>query len=183
MQFETKRLIIREFRLEDLVDVHHYSSDPQVTKYMVWGPNTEEETRQFINIAVEQQRQMIRQDFEFAVVLQGTGELIGGCGLHISGSRQGEIGYCFNHLYWGQGYATEAAGAMLSFGFQQLGLHRIYATCRPDNLGSAKVMQKNGMKYEGHLREHLWHNGKWHDSYQYSLLESEFNTTEPVDNL
>ncbi|MCM3039361.1 GNAT family N-acetyltransferase [Paenibacillus motobuensis] len=175
MQFLTKRLIIREFKLEDIADVHKYASDPFVTKHMIWGPNTEEETKEYIEMVIGQQRQMVRQDFEFAVVIQETGELIGGCGLHISGSRQGETGYCFNHSYWGQGYATEAAGAMLRFGFHQLGLHRIYATCRPDNLGSAKVMQKNGMKYEGHLREHLWHKGKWHDSFQYSLLESEFN--------
>jgi RimJ/RimL family protein N-acetyltransferase len=183
MHFVTKRLTIREFGLEDIGDVHKYASNPLVTKHMIWGPNTEEETREYIELAIEQQRQVVRQDYEFAVVLNATGELIGGCGIHISKSRQAEIGYCFDPLFWGQGYATEAAGAMISFGFQQLGIHRIYATCRPDNLGSAKVMQKNGMKYEGHLREHLWHRGKWHDSYQYSLLESEFVASESGTHL
>ena len=159
--------------MEDVEDVHKYASDPLVTKYMVWGPNTKEETSRYIKLAIEQQQQVVRQEFEFAVMLKETGELIGGCGLHISGSRQGEVGYCFNPSFWGRGYATEATGKLLDFGFHQLGLHRIYATCRPDNIGSARVMQKNGMVYEGHLREHLWHQGKWHDSYLYSLLETE----------
>lgn len=175
MQFETKRLIIREFIFDDIEVVHEYASDPLVTKYMIWGPNSEEDTRNYISLMIEQQRQVLRQDYEFAIILKETGKLIGGCAIHTNGPRQGEFGYCFNRLFWGQGYATEAAGMILKFGFHKLGLHRIYATCRPDNIGSAKVMQKNGMKYEGHLREHLWHKGKWHDSFQYSLLESEFN--------
>jgi integrase/recombinase XerD len=69
---------------------------------------------------------------------------------------------------------AEAAKAMLWFGFRRLGLHRIYATCRPENIGSAKVMQKIGMKYEGHLRGHMRHKGQWHDSFQYSILEDEY---------
>ncbi|WP_269433171.1 GNAT family N-acetyltransferase [Paenibacillus sp. FJAT-27812] len=74
-----------------------------------------------------------------------------------------------------KGFATEAAKALLEFGFRELGLHRIFATCRPDNLGSAKVLQKIGMSYEGHIREHKRHNEKWLDSHQYSILESEYS--------
>ncbi|KWX77508.1 GCN5 family acetyltransferase [Paenibacillus riograndensis] len=149
---ETERLIIREFTNEDTEAVHAYASDPLVAKYMIWGP----------------------KDFEFAVVLKETGQLIGGCGIHISEPGQGEIGYCFNPLFWRQGYTSEAAASLLDFGFQELNLHRIYATCRPENVGSAKVMQKLGMVYEGHLREHMWHKGRWHDSYQYSVLKPEY---------
>jgi ribosomal-protein-alanine N-acetyltransferase len=178
LQFETKQLIIREFFSEDVKDVHIYASDPLVVQHMIWGPNSEQETRNYINLTIEQQRQVPRQVFEFAVVLKQTEQLIGGCGIHISEPRQGEFGYCFNQLFWGQGFATEAAGAMLKFGFHDLSLHRIYATCRPDNIGSAKVMRKCGMIYEGHLREHMWHKGKWHDSYQYSILKNEFENFE-----
>lgn len=63
---------------------------------------------------------------------------------------------------------------MLGFGFQELELHRIYATCRPENIGSASVMKKISMTYEGQLREHLYCKGKWNDSLQYSILEHEF---------
>lgn len=174
MRLETNRLIIREFKVEDAAAVHLYASNPVAAKYMIWGPNTEEETTEFIKRTIEMQKQEPRYDYEFAVVLKQDGRLIGGCGIHVSEPLQGEIGYCFNPLYWRQGYATEAAGAMLQFGFQKLGLYRIYATCRPENIGSANVMQKVGMKYEGHLRGHMKHKGEWHNSFQYSILEHEY---------
>lgn len=174
MIFETKRLLIREFIPEDFLAVHSYASDPIVAEHMIWGPNAEEETRSYIKYTINLQQQEPRTGFEFAVVLKATGVLIGGCGVHVSGPGQGEIGYCFNREYWGQGFAAEAAGGLIAFGFENLGLHRIYATCRPGNKGSARVMQKAGMAYEGHLREHKWHKGKWHDSYQYSILEEEY---------
>ncbi|WP_159886075.1 GNAT family N-acetyltransferase [Paenibacillus puerhi] len=174
MRLETDRLIIREYAPSDAADVHQYASNAEVAAYMIWGPNTEEETAAFIDRTIEMQRQQPRVDYELAVVLKASHQLIGGCGIHISEPGQGEIGYCFHPLYWRQGYASESARALLRLGFQELGLHRIYATCRPDNRGSAKVMESIGMRYEGHLREHMRHKGKWHDSFQYSILEHEF---------
>ncbi|MNC25878.1 hypothetical protein D3C75_739860 [compost metagenome] len=64
----------------------------------------------------------------------------------------------------------------MQFGFQELGLHRIYATCRPENTGSWMVMEKIGMNREGHLREHFSKEGKWQDSYLYSVLRHEFES-------
>ncbi|TMV46596.1 GNAT family N-acetyltransferase [Paenibacillus mesophilus] len=174
MQLETRQLIIREFTVEDTLAVHDYASNTEVAKYMIWGPNTEEETASFIDRAIEMQRRQPRLDYEFAVELKEEGQLIGVCGIHLSEPLQGEIGYCFHPYRWGRGYASESAKALLQFGFENLGLHRIYATCRPENIGSAKVMEKIGMKYEGHLRGHMRHKGKWHDSFQYSILEDEY---------
>ncbi|WP_338042464.1 GNAT family N-acetyltransferase [Paenibacillus ginsengarvi] len=147
MQLDTQRLLIREFTVADIPDVHKYASNLEVTKYMIWGPNTEEETAAFITRTIDMQKQQPRLDYEFGVVLKETGQLIGGCGIHLSEPLQGEIGYCYNPMYWRYGYASEAAVALLQFGFVKLGLHRIYATCRPENVSSAKVMEKIGMKY------------------------------------
>ncbi|TBL80008.1 N-acetyltransferase [Paenibacillus thalictri] len=175
MRLETTRLMIRELTAEDAADVHEYASNADVARYMIWGPNTEEETAQFIDRAIEMQRQQPRTGYEMAVVSKENGKLLGGCGIYIYAHLQGEIGYCFNPLYWGQGFASEAAKALLQFGFKDLGLHRIYATCRPENKGSAKVMEKIGMTYEGHLRGHMRHKDRWLDSFQYSILEHEFS--------
>ncbi|WP_054027731.1 GNAT family N-acetyltransferase [Bacillus sp. FJAT-28004] len=175
MIIETDRLMIRDFVTKDFDDIHVYASDPFVVKYMLWGPNSKDDTQNYLSMVTEMQKQEPRLGYEFAVVMKENNQLIGGCGIHVCGPSQGELGYCFNQAYWGSGFATEAADALLQFGFRELGLHRIYATCRPDNLGSAKVLQKIGMKYEGHIREHMRHNGKWHDSYQYSILENEYN--------
>lgn len=89
MQLETERLLIREFEYEDYEEVHAYASDPLVAKYMIWGPNTEAETKDYINMTMELQKQSPRRDYEFAVVLKATGQLMGGCGIHLSEPRQG----------------------------------------------------------------------------------------------
>ncbi len=171
----TERLQIREFMWEDEQAVHAYASDPLVVEHMLWGPNSEEDTQDYLRQVIQKQEQLPRVAYELAVVIRETGQLIGGCGLFLEGYRQAELGYCFNRTFWGEGYATEAAKLMVRMGFRELGLHRIYATCRPDNVGSAKVMQKLGMQYEGHFREHCWHKGSWRDSYQYSILSREFD--------
>jgi len=173
MYLETERLIIREFEEKDLEAVHAYASDPLVTRYMLWGPNTLDDTKGFIGRVLALQQEQPRTGYELAVTLKENNKLIGGCGIYLDG-RNGEIGYSFHTGYWRQGYATEASQAMLAVGFNQFGLHRIYATCRPDNIGSAKVLMKIGMTKEGLLREHIWSKDKYHSSYQFSILEHEY---------
>lgn len=173
MHIETERLIIRDFTADDWEDVHIYAKDPLVTRYMLWGPNTEEETKSFIARVLAYQQVQPRLGYELAVTLRENNWLIGGCGIHLEG-RNGEIGYSFRPEYWRQGYATEASQALLAQGFNQFGLHRIYATCRPDNIGSAKVLEKIGMTKEGFLREHLWSKNKYHSSFLFSILEHEY---------
>jgi len=104
--------------------------------------------------------------YDFAVVLRSTDALIGLCRLIMRPDelRQAEILYLLNRHYWGHGYVTEAVRAVLGFGFQELGLHRVYATCRPANVASSRVLEKVGMRQEGHLRRHRWMKGAWHDS-------------------
>ncbi|MGN7359942.1 GNAT family N-acetyltransferase [Paenibacillus sp. SAF-054] len=175
MIIETDRLIIREYRQDDYAGVHRYASNPLVTTYTLWGPNSPEETLAHIEAMLAMQREEPRTGHEFAVTLKESGEIIGGVGLHKNGTN-GEVGYCFHPDYWGQGYACESAAAMLELGFRQFGLHRIYATCRPGNKGSERVMQKLGMQKEGHLREHLLSNkGGFVDSYLYSILVQDYD--------
>lgn len=173
MELESSRLYIREWRTEDWADMHLFASDPKVTEYVMWGPNQETDTQVFIEQQLVRQQAAERTDYEFAVVLKETHELIGGCGIFLNGLNA-EIGYCYNPDYWGHGYATEAAQVMLKLGFEQFWVHRIYATCRPANVASANVMRRIGMKQEGHLREHLYSKGRYHDSYLFSILEDEY---------
>ena len=174
---ETKRLIIREFIESDIQKVHEYASDPDVSKYVPWGPNTLKQTEEFVKMCIEYQIEKDRVDFELAVIEKSDGELIGACGLHISNkeNKEGWIGYGINRLYWSKGYGTEIAETLLNIGFNQFKLHRIYATCHPRNLGSERILQKIGMKKEGHLRKHKWFKGSWRDSLLYAILEDEYN--------
>ncbi len=173
---ETERLILREFEESDLQAIQEYASAPEVVRYMGWGPNTEKDTREFLQRAFDQRQKQPRSDYGLAVVLKAENRLIGSGGIYINPDhKEAELGYCFNRRFWGQGYATEAAKAFTAFGFEKLGLHRVYATCDPANVASVRVMQKIGMQREGHLREHRWIREKWRDSYLYAILEQEWD--------
>ena len=175
-QVETGRLLLREFVQEDWEAVHRYDTDPEVSRYMEWGPNTEEATRAFIAQAVAAQGAEPRTDFQFAVLLKHDRRLIGACRLAFSHgpSREAGLGYSYERASWGQGYATEAARALLAFGFAEVSLHRIWATCDPANVGSMHVLEKVGMQREGYLREHRWMKGHWRDSLLFAILEQDW---------
>jgi RimJ/RimL family protein N-acetyltransferase len=186
VQIQTPRLLLREFEAGDFAGVHRYASDLEVVRHMEWGPNTEEETRNFLRLVMETRAITPRHDFTLAVCLgEGvggrsgewrSGEVIGGCTLHITdaGYREAYIGYCLARNQWGRGYATEVARGLLKFGFEDLELHRIHATCDPRNDPSARVLEKIGMQREGRLREHVLQRGEWRDSWLYAILEREY---------
>jgi [ribosomal protein S5]-alanine N-acetyltransferase len=124
------------------------------------------------DVLIEQSRNP-RNQFTLAIIRKDSSEVIGACSLTRTEPFQGELGYSLNHEHWGCGFATEAAHEMLIFAFKELNLHRVYATCRPKNIGSSRVLEKIGMKKEAHLREHRFFKGQWHDSLLYAILHSE----------
>jgi ribosomal-protein-alanine N-acetyltransferase len=134
------------------------------------------DTHNFIRKVIAFQHERPRRHFEVAVVLKAENYLIGSCGIHISelNNQQGQIGYCYNRHYWGQGYATEAAQALIKFGFDQLSLHRIFAFTDPKNIVSQRVLEKVGMQREGYLQDNQFYKDKWHDSLLYAVVNYEW---------
>ncbi len=176
LPLRTERLILRDFEEADWEAVHIYACDPEVLRYMTWGSNSEDDTRAFIARKLEGQRQEPRTTYDLAVVLASEARLIGSCGLVVSRPEtgQGWIGYCYHRDYWGRGFATEAARVIVDFGFEELGMHRIFATCDVENVGSARVMEKLGMRREGHFLQNEWVRGRWRDTYLYAILVEEW---------
>lgn len=170
----TERLILRDFVSEDEAAMHDYASDPEVVRYLMWGPNTAEETAAFMRLTLASQRERPRRTWDLAVARRADGRLIGSCGIRLKDAPDAGMGYVYVRDAWGQGYGTEAARSLLDAGFRQLGLHRIWATCDPENSGSARVLEKAGMRREGHLRRHAWVKGRWRDSLLYAVLEDEW---------
>jgi len=171
----TERLLLRDLVNNDREAIHKYSSDPEVVQYMDWGPNTEKDDKEFLERTITAGKESPRRNFTLAIVMKDTKRLIGSCGIHESNpaDREGWIGYCLNRQYWGRGFGTETARALLDFGFDDLRLHRIFATCVPANTASAHVLEKVGMRLEGHFRQHRWVKGKWRDSFLYAILDDE----------
>lgn len=172
---ETRRLLLRDFRAEDFEAVHDYGTDPEVVRYMPWGPNTEADTREFLERARSTSTRRPRTAFELAVTRRDTGDLIGGIGLHVNESNA-MLGYCFARPVWGHGYATEAARAVADFGFKTQGIHRLWAGCDPDNAGSKGVLLKLGMRQEGHFRQDVCIRGEWRDTLVFAVLRDEWSS-------
>lgn len=173
---ETERFILRRFAGEDWRDLHEYLSQEIVVKYEPYGVFTEEESKR------EAARRASDEAF-WAVCLKENGKVIGNIYFRQQEPQAymtWELGYVFNAGYHGKGCATEACRKILQYGFVQLGAHRIIGMCNPDNAASWRLLERLGMKREGHFRKPAFFTkspeGKpiWHDAYQYSILEEEF---------
>lgn len=176
MMLTTDRLLLRDFEEDDWPTVLAYQKDPRYLRYYHWTERTEEDVRAFVQRFIDHQHEQPRIKFQLAIVLKTEGRLIGNCGVRLDkpGDLVGELGYEINPDYWGHGYATEAARAMLAFGFRELRLHRISSYCIAENSASARVLQKVGMQQEGRLRENEWIKGLWWDTLMFGILEQEW---------
>ncbi|WP_260858119.1 GNAT family N-acetyltransferase [Bacillus sp. FJAT-22090] len=170
------QVFLREMEEKDWIDVHEYASKEIVCQYQPWGPNNEQESKDFVKQVMKDTKSTERTRFVYSIVDKESGKMIGAGEFNIrdSQNRSGEIGYIINPSFWGKGIATEVAGQLIKFGFTQLKLHRIFATCDPRNIASSKVLEKIGMIKEGRMREDLLLKDGWRDSFLYSILEEEW---------
>jgi RimJ/RimL family protein N-acetyltransferase len=112
--------------------------------------------------------------FDLGIELKEENKIIGFVGLIRKNHKQGEVGWALSIKYRGKGYASEAARALISYGFEKLGLHRIFADTSNINAASVKVMERIGMRCEGHYRESEFQDGQWIDVLVYAILADEW---------
>ena len=175
--FESVRLRFRDFLEGDFDSVHAYASDPLVTRYTSFGPNTESETRDFLGRMVDEASEVPRKNHTFAVIQASSQRLIGGCGLDLANSAgpQYVLGYCFSAAYWGQGLGTEAVRRVLAFGFRELNARRVSAAVFVGNEASARLLRRLGFRLEGTHRQCVFARGAWHDEMIFALLKTEWH--------
>ena len=172
---ETERLRIRPYSEADIPELLPLIGTKEVaaTTLRIAHPYTERDAREFLEFAKEPGKIWL------AITLREDGSQIGGIGLRIDEQHQhAELGYWLGVPYWGKGYATESAREMLRYGFDDLKLHRIFATHFKHNPTSGNVLKKLSMRYEGCQREHLLKWGEFVDSEMYGLLRSEWERRE-----
>ena len=176
MELTTHRLLLREFTADDWQSILTYQSDPEYLKYYTWTERTPEAVQRFINMFIDWRNAEPRIKFQFAITIKGDPTAIGIVGIRKESheSHEAEIGYEMAREHWGKGYGTEAAQAMLTFGFTELKLHRIAADCVADNAGSAHVLEKIGMTLEGRQRDKEYYKGRYWDDLLYAVLEEEW---------
>ena len=163
-EIRTPRLILRRLQPRDAADMYEYASLSAVTRYLLWDPHPDlTYTKRYL--AYVQGRYRLGDFYDLAVIEKNEGKMIGTCGFvrFDEANRSGEVGYVLNPAYHRCGYGTEALGAMLHFGFSQLGLHRIQALFMKDNIASRRLAEKCGMQFEGIHRDLLMIKGKYED--------------------
>jgi [ribosomal protein S5]-alanine N-acetyltransferase len=176
-ELRTARLLLRSFERGDIPAIVRLAGTREIaaTTLHIPHPYDNAEAEDFL----------ARMDAEcrhgnaavFAVTLSSSGELCGACGLHVvSAQQRAELGYWIGVPYWGRGFGTEAAHAVVEFGFNTLGLHRIHASHFAGNAASGRVLEKIGMLREGRSREHVRKWGGFVDLENYGLLAAEFRS-------
>ncbi|MFN8594467.1 MAG: GNAT family protein [Thermomicrobiales bacterium] len=183
VRLTTERLILREFTEADWPALQAIESRPDVARYQSFEPRTAKESRDYVLTAVADADAEPRMTYDLAITLRDGGLLIGRCGLGLSDETSGEalLWYTLHPEQWGHGYGTEAARAIVDFAFRELGMHRVCADCDPANVGSWRVLEKIGMRREGHLRESVWIKGAWADSFIYAVLDREWLPRPAID--
>jgi ribosomal-protein-alanine N-acetyltransferase len=176
MEIVTDRLVLREFATRDWRALHAYQNHPRYLQVGDRNPQTEQQSRKWVEMFMANVDQTPRRKFQLVATLKDTGEVIGNCGVRRNDRTEwdAELGYELSADHWGKGYATEAAGAMLAFGFRELGIHRASAHCNASNAGSIHVLEKLGMRQEGCIRDGDFQKGAWWDLLLWGILESEW---------
>jgi [ribosomal protein S5]-alanine N-acetyltransferase len=172
----TERLVLREFTENDWPDLHAIESDPEVARYQSFEPRTPADAQAYLQDTLAGARAQPRRTYDLAVTLRTSDRVIGRCGLHFSNPelREAMVWYTLLRALWGQGYIPEALRALVHFGFIELKVHRVWADCDPLNRPSYRVLEKLGMRREGHLRENAFEKGAWADSLIYAILDHEW---------
>jgi [ribosomal protein S5]-alanine N-acetyltransferase len=169
----TERLILRPFRREDAPVVQRLAGAREVadTTLTIPHPYLDGMAENWIATHEEAWKQQDRATFAITTEEQG---LIGAVGLHLRLAHQrAELGYWIGLPFWNRGYATEAAQAIVAFGFETLGLNRIHASHLTRNPASGRVMEKAGMRFEGTMRQHVSRWGRLEDLNEYAILRSD----------
>jgi [ribosomal protein S5]-alanine N-acetyltransferase len=174
---ETARLVLRPLHTGDEGPVFTLLSDERVVRYMLFPLFDRERARTFVARIGQPASGADKPRQAILGIAERSNEksLVGLCGLVLNPElAEGEAWYLLRPDLWGRGLVTEAARALVTIGFEDLGLHRIWASCLPVNPASARVLEKLGFRREGYLRQNLRIHGVWQDSYLYAVLGDEW---------
>lgn len=179
----TERLNLRPHREEDLDDLLLFHSSPDVVRYVPWPVRDRDQTRTALQAKLGQGALRVPGEWlVLAVEVRETGTVVGEVLLQwvSEESRQGELGFALHTDFQGMGIAAEAARAVLSLGFEELGLHRITAICIAGNDRSVRLLTRLGMRQEGRFVHSILFKGAWADQLLFALLDTEWRPPEPV---
>ncbi|MUG43579.1 GNAT family N-acetyltransferase [Paenibacillus woosongensis] len=173
-EFLTNRIYLRRFILKDISDYYDLASDPDVTAYTMWNTHRVlDESQAYVDSVLRKYNN--KEAYHWGIIARESGKLIGRTGFisfDVAHDRT-EIGFVISKKYWGQGIVVEATREILCYAFDTIGINRVEGRCNHDNVGSRRVMEKLGMKFEGILRKQLKIKGNYTDQKLYSLVRDD----------
>lgn len=169
------QVVLREFSLDDVDDVLAIIGDDKVTTWLSFDSRDRDQAVAMIEGTLERAQQEPRTEFYLGAIKPDNDRVIGFARIGLSGVQAGKLGYAIAANDWGGGYATDAARALVTYAFKEIGLHRLTAAIGPDNAASIAVVQQLGFAREGVLRDHVFTNGTWRDSVLFSVLAHEWS--------
>ena len=174
-KLETKRFTLRKMSIDGTDDMFEYSSRQDVTKYLTWSPH-QNKSITFEYLSYLQSRYKTGDFFDWAIICRDTGKMIGSCGFTRFDfqNNAGEVGYVINPEFSGKGIATEVSARVIQYGFENLNLNRIECRFMLENYASRRIMEKNGMTFEGVRRRAMLIKGEYRDIGVCSILKEEF---------
>jgi len=177
LPIDTKRLTLRAYTDDDLKALYDIRCRPDVTRYLLFEPQSLDEVRESLDRRIKATELNAPGDpFVLAVERKDTGELAGDVNLEWRSepNKLAELGYIFHPRHGGQGFAREAAAAMLRLAFEEFGMHRVVAHCDARNLASINLLKKLGMRLEAHFVRNEFLKGEWTDELVFAMLEVEW---------
>lgn len=172
---ESDRLLLRQVSKDDVDEVIALRGNPENMKYIP-RPLVTTTAMALEHIAMITEKIEQNIGINWAITLKGNTKLLGIIGHYIIKPQdyRSEIGYMLLPEYHNKGITAEAINVVLNYGFEVLNLHSVEAIIDPNNIASAKVLEKNGFKKEAHLKENIFWNNRFYDSEIYSLLNRNF---------
>lgn len=171
----TARLLLRPFRAEDAAAVQELAGDRAIAENTLSIPHPYPDGAAAEWIETHAEQRATGRPAPFAIERAADGRLIGATGLELEPEHEAaELGYWIGKPFWGRGYGTEAARAMLDYGFRELGLHRVHARHFVRNPASGRVLEKIGMRHEGSQRQAIKKWGEYLDVELFAILRAEW---------
>ena len=169
---EAEKICFKPLSMNHVNAIHSYASDKEVSRFIGWNlMSSIDETRQYVKTMLE--RESAGTHLYASVAIKSTGEIIGTAMLFNFDkvANQAEIGYVFHQDHWGKGYGSECVAMICNFAFETLKLHKLHASVADANIGSARILIKNGFELEGRLKDNYYVDGKYYDALQLGKIQ------------
>lgn len=170
---EGRNIYFKSLSTNDTREIHNYASDEEVSRFIGWNlMDTVDETREYVETMLK--RESAGTHLYASIVLKSTQAIIGTAMIFNFDQKanRAEIGYVFHKEHWGKGYGSESVALMSDFAFESLNLNKLYASVVDANIGSARILKKNGYELEGRLKDHYFIEDNYYDALLFGRIQT-----------